>query len=168
MHAAQTTPRAPADRPQHLRLTVQIEDGRLDLLDALVVNDPLDPPRRTVGLWVYQWREGDDTVWWDTMPDPLTQRSIARPKEFEHSFGRLRRGDFTVRVPVDRHGATQRLELRVYRSAAALTEDPAALADLVAARGTQLELVATLGDEAFKRHPQWARVEAALDIVRRE
>src|SRR4051812_39534003 len=61
--AAEQTPQRSADRPQHLRLTVQIEDGRLELLHAMVVNEPLDPPHGTVGNWVYEWREGGETIW---------------------------------------------------------------------------------------------------------
>jgi len=163
MDATQTGARTPADRPQHLRLTVVIEGAELQLLDVLVVNERLDPPRRTVGTWVYEWREGGEPAWWDTMPDPITQRGIARPKEVEHSFGERARGDFTVRVPFDRDAAARPIELRGYRSAAALPEDPAALAGILrAGAGSQLELVATLGNDAFKRHPQWGRVEAAL------
>ncbi len=162
MDAIQTGARTPSDRPQHLRLTVQIEGAQLQLLDILVVNEPLDRPKRTVGMWVYEWREGNEAVWRDTMPDPITQRGIARPKEVEHSFGQRQRGDFTVRVPFDRDAAARPVELRVYRSGAALPEDPAALAQILTAGRNQLELVATLGNDAFKRHPQWGRVEAAL------
>jgi hypothetical protein len=165
--AAEQTPRPAAGRTQHLRLTVQIEDRRLDLLHQMVVNEPLDPPRRTVGVWVYEWRENGETVWWDSMPDPLIQRAIARPKEVEHSFGTLRRGDFTVRVPLERESGARTLELRVYKSPTALPEDPEALGRLLGARTAKpLELVATLGDATFKRHPQWREVEAALGIKR--
>ena len=165
--AAEQTPRPAADRTQHLRLTVQIEESRLDLLHAMVVAEPLDPPRRTVGNWLYEWRENGETVWWDTMQDPLRQRAIARPKEFEHSFGVLRRGDFTVRVPVSAQSAARTIGLRVYRSATALPPDPAAVRRLLTGAGAQrLELVATLDDVAFKRSPQWREVEAALGIRR--
>ena len=163
--AAEQTPQRSAERTQHLRLTVQIEDGRLELLHTMVVNEPLDPPRGTVGNWVYEWREGGETIWWGTMHDPLTQRAIARPKEVEHSFGQLQRGDFTVRVPVGRESAGGALELRVYRSAIPLPADPQAVRSLLAS-GQQLELVATLDDAAFKRHRQWREVEAALGIKR--
>ncbi len=165
--AAEQAPQPAAQPSQHLRLTVQIEDGRLQLLHVMVVNEMLDRPRRTVGTWVYEWREHGETVWWDTMQDPLTQRAIARPKEFEHSFGVLRRGDFTVRVPVSAASATQTIELRVYRSATALPPDPDAVRRLLTAESAQrLELVATLDDAAFKRSPQWREVEAALGIKR--
>lgn len=157
------------DRARHLRITVQIEEARLDLVSAIVVNEPLDPPKATIGLWVYEWREDGDTVWWDTMADPLAQRGIARPKEREHSFGQRRRGDFTVRVPIDEGGARRRLELRVYRSASALPEDPEAVRRLISGESPrQLELVATLADDSFKRHPEWASVQAALGMVKRE
>ena len=165
--AAEQTPQPAVERSQHLRLTVQIEERRLDLLHVMVVNEALDPPRRTVGTWVYEWRENGETVWWDTMQDPLSQRAIARPKEFEHSFGQLRRGDFTVRVPVAAETGARVLELRVYRSAAALPADPEALRRMLATESAQrLELVATLDDAAFKRAPQWREVEAALGIKR--
>jgi len=165
--AAEQTAQPTVNRTQHLRLTVQIEGSRLDLMHAMVVNEELDVPRRTVGTWVYEWRVSGETVWWDTMQDPLTQRAIARPKEFEHSFGQLRRGDFTVRVPVGRESGGRVLELRVYRSATALPEDPQSVRSLLAADGAkQLELLATLDDAAFKRHPQWGEVEAALGIKR--
>jgi hypothetical protein len=165
--AAEQTPRESSDRKQHLRLTVQIEERRLDLLHVMVVNEALDPPRRTVGAWVYEFRENDEMVWWDTMHDPLSQRAIARPKEFEHSFGTLRRGDFTVRVPVGAGSAARTIELRVYRSATALPPDPDAVRRLLTAESVErLELVATLDDAAFKRSPLWREVEAALGVKR--
>ena len=168
MTAAQISPGQPArDRARHLRITVQIEEARLELVSAIVVNQPLDVPKTIVGVWVYEWREDGETVWWDTMPDPFAERGIARPKEYEHSFGQRRRGDFTIRVPIDSDAARRRLELRVYRSAAALPGDPEAVRRLMASESrSQLELVATLADEAFKRHPQWANVQASLGVVK--
>ena len=111
MTAAQISPGQPArDRARHLRITVQIEEARLELVSAIVVNQPLDVPKTIVGVWVYEWREDGETVWWDTMPDPFAERGIARPKEYEHSFGQRRRGDFTIRVPIDSDAARRRLE----------------------------------------------------------
>jgi hypothetical protein len=169
MAAVQTAPRTPGARTRHLRLTVQIEGDLLEIVNAMVVDEPLDPPRRTVGGWVYEWRENGEPVWVDTMQDPLAQRGIARPEEVEHSFGRRRRGDFTIRVPLDREGAARSLELRVYRSAAALPENPDELRGLLTAGAAgQLELVARLDDAAFRRHRQWADVESALGAVKRD
>jgi len=156
-------------RPLHLRLAVQVDGAALEVLSADLVDESLEPARQVVGPWVYELREGGETVWVGTMADPTTERGIARPREYEHPYRPGSRGDFIVRVPIGQDSVRRPVEIRVYKLTGPIPANLDELKRLVASgESTYLHRIGTIEDRALRRHRDWARVEAALGPVKRD
>ena len=154
---------------RHLRLTLETDGKRLNLLRARVVNEPVLARPFVVGPVAYQVTFGGRAAWVETLPDPLLVRGAARPGEQEHFFATEESGIFVARIPLPSNELPPDFEVRFFRIAAEPPETVAALAQRLRARAPEgFDVLGTIDLPALMSHPDWQRIatEGALAVRR--
>ena len=150
---------------KHLRLTLRLGEGSVEVLEMRVVDEPVVAPGRVAGPFIVSVSAGDELLWVDTMDDPFVRRGMPRPGERDHHYSRTASATVVTRVPLPRGGLPANLRVCFQQATGPLPERPAELAVLIRSpEGRRLERLAVVDLPMLKGHRDWEMIAGKVRL----
>jgi hypothetical protein len=144
---------------KHLRLTLQIEKNKSEILDIDVIDEPLVELGRVVGPFIMSVAFGGRLVWAITMQDPFIHRGMPRRGEHEHHYESKGSATVVVRVPIPRDSMPADFRVGFYRASEPLPESVRELEKLLCSpKICVFEHLSTVGLSTLQKHPDWGKI----------
>lgn len=156
--------------PRHLRLNLETDGRQARILQYWIVEEPTIATTRPIGPIVYEVSATGWPTWVDTVADPLTDRSAARPGTREHFFHERDKGTFMIKVPLYTNELPNDLRIRVFLATRPLPDDLQKLTDEVRAQRVEgLNLLADIDPATLMKQPEFSKFMSETKLsVRRE
>jgi hypothetical protein len=122
---------AETSAPRHLRLNLETDGKRVEILQAWVVAEPAVATPRAIGPIVYEVSATGWPTRVDTLVDPLISRSAARPGTREHFIHKSETATFVIRIPLSQNQIPADFRVRILRAKRNLPLDITEIAELV-------------------------------------
>ena len=144
--------------PRHLRLNLETDGRQARILKYWIVEEPTIATPRPIGPIVYEVSATGWPTWVDSVADPLTDRSAARPGTREHFYYERNKGTFMIRVPLYRNELPDDLRIRVFLATRPLPDDLTKFTDQVRTQKVEgLNLLANIDLATLTKQPEFNR-----------
>lgn len=124
---------AEASAPRHLRLNLETDGQRVEILQAWIVAESAVATPRAIGPIIYEVSATGWPTWVDTLIDPLISRSAARPGTREHFIHKSETATFVIRIPLYQNQIPADFRVRILRAKRNLSPDTTEIAKLIQA-----------------------------------
>ncbi len=151
--------------PRHLRLNLETDGRQARILQYWIVEEPAIATPRPIGPIVYEVSATGWPTWVDSVADPLTDRSAARPGTREHYFHERDKGTFMIRVPLHRNELPNDLRIRVFLATRTLPDDLTKLTDQVRAERVEgLNFLANIDLATLMKQPEFSKFMSEVKL----